>query len=50
MNDFQKKLLVTAACAAVTAITVRLTNRGMDAIGFYASSAKSKAAAKKAAA
>ncbi len=47
MNDFTKKLLITAACAAVAAITHRVTNRCMDAVGFYANAPrKSKADAK----
>lgn len=47
MNDFTKKLLVTAACSAVAAITHRVMNRSMDAIGFYANAPrKNKADAK----
>lgn len=49
MNDFTKKLLVTAACAAVAAISTRLMNRSMDAVGFYSSAPRKNPAAEKAA-
>ncbi len=42
MSEFQKEVAKKLVIAALSAITVRVVNRSMDAVGFHASAAPKK--------